>query len=606
MSGRIGRAELREQTRAALRREWERYWEDLPPHAAQWASGAAYIRESGANSMVSDAPTTQLASTLAMLAAEQVYVPWDHVFFENASASEMATRLEFQGLIDRARRGEFAVIGAYLSNRLFRNSDEASVVKRELHKLGIRLAWTGKVNMDPRDPLAWSMEKTVDINDELHCRQTGWYVGRAYERKSRRGEPAAKVPEMWKPVEWAPGLQGGRAGRPIRWELSQPLASHVRDGARRYLDGASSRELAAWSRRVGVRTPRGRPLTNEWWRRQLKNPKIAGFQYASEYMGYKPGKESPPRKPNSERELVPCVLPPLIDWEQFNQLQAAMRGRRRAPAVRPSYRIDLLSGVAYDASCGHRMFIRHRHAVTGEVFMQCKADRADDRHAQAFRIDEATEYVDQLIARLLFKDQALLDKIEAELDRLTEAPPAPSDVRSPEAEQLRAALAALDGEQFVDLRESLEQRLTMLEATTTPPIDTPARRFAAAISDLRNWSEIWGRADILRKNQLLKSAGLKVYIERIEPPATKARRHNKKAAVRHQTRRPFCRVVRIESGVPELALALAAGLSCEDLPDNTSVPRQMSATRHTPITLLDEHAQALAGIRKPQLQSLAA
>lgn len=571
----------------------------MPPHAAQWDLGAAYIRESGANSLVSDAPTTQLASTLGLLAAEQVYVPWEHVFFENASASEMATRLEFQGLIDRARNGEFAVIGAYLSNRLFRNAEEASVVKSELRKLGIRLAWTGKVNMDPRDPMAWSMEKTVDINDELHCRQTGWYVGRAYERKSRRGEPASKIPEMWKAVEWAPGLRGGRAGRPIRWELSQPLADHVREGVCRYIAGASSRQLAAWSRDTGVATPTGRPLTNEWWRRQLKNPKIAGYQYASEYMGYKPGKESPPRKPVSQRELVPCMLPPLISWEEYNQVQATMRQRRRAPAPRPSYRISLLSGIAYDAGCGHRMFIRHRHAVTGEIFMQCKEDRAEDRHSRAFRVDEAIDYVDRMIGGLQFNDEELLRRIEAELERLTEPPAEAAREPSPEALQLRAAPAALDGEQFADLRSGLEARLAIIEAPAPGSIETPARRFAVAVADLGDWQQIWSRADLKRKNDLLRSAGLKVFIERIEPPMSKARRHNKEAAKRHQSKPPFCRVVKIEAEVPEFALALASGLISEDSPDSTSVASQMSANRPALITLLDEHAQALSVSRKP-------
>lgn len=576
MSERVGRSELRERTRAALRSEWDRYAANLPPHVAQWPHGAAYIRESGANSMVADAPTTQLNSTLGLLAAEQVYVPWEHVFFEDVSASEMASRLEFQGLIARARNGEFVAIGAYMSNRFFRNAEEASVVKRELRKLGIRLLWTGKLDLDPRDPMTWSMEKTVDINDELHCRQTGWYVGRAYERKSRRGEPSAKVPEMWKAVEWAPGLRGGRAGRPIRWELNQPFADHVRQGARKLLVGASSRQLAAWSRELGVRTPGNRPLSGEWWRRQLKNPKIAGFQYASEYMGYKPGKESPPRKALAERELVPCVLPPLISWEEYNQVQATLRERRRAPIVRPSYQIDLLSGVAYDASCGHRMFIRHRDRVTGAVFMQCKADRDEDRHAQAFRIGEAVDYIDDLIGGLQFEDEALLGRIEAELERLRQKPEEPTRQPSPEAMQLRAALAALDGEQFVELRAGLEQRLVLLEAPAPRAVDTPARRFAVAVADLRDWKQIWGSASLERKNELLRSAGLKVFIERIEPPMNKGRRHNPNAKKRHQSKPPFCRVVRIEAEVPEFALALASGRTCEDSPHSTSVASQMA------------------------------
>lgn len=50
----------------------------------------------------------------------------------------------------------------------------------------------------------------------------------------------------------------------------------------------------------------------------------------------------------------------------------------------------------------------------------------------------------------------------------------------------------------------------LLEAPAPRAIDTPARRFAVAVSDLRDWKQIWGRASLERKNELLRSAGLKV------------------------------------------------------------------------------------------------
>jgi hypothetical protein len=47
----------------------------------------------------------------------------------------------------------------------------------------------------------------------------------------------------------------------------------VLEGARRYLTAdVDFGDLARWADREGYRTPRGRALTDEWWRNVLANP----------------------------------------------------------------------------------------------------------------------------------------------------------------------------------------------------------------------------------------------------------------------------------------------------------------------------------------------
>jgi len=67
----------------------------------------------------------------------------------------------------------------------------------------------------------------------------------------------------------------------------------MREGCRRYLDGMSLADLAVWSSTTvlsGV-TPKGREMDKKWWYWVLNNPKYAGYQVPTQYMGYKPGKE---------------------------------------------------------------------------------------------------------------------------------------------------------------------------------------------------------------------------------------------------------------------------------------------------------------------------
>jgi DNA invertase Pin-like site-specific DNA recombinase len=554
----ISADDLRLRTVAALDKEWQRWAAALPSEAGAWPKGAAYIRESSPDSLVGDAPVVQLQNTLAMLEAQRVHVPQDHVFFENASGTEIAARHEFQDLIERAAAGEFGVIGAYMSNRLFRNMEEAIAVKRRMRLLGIRVIWVGKPMMDERDPASWAMERNMEIADEWHSRQTGYLVGRAMEYKTRKGEPLGRLPECWRIIERAPGLRAGRQGRPIKWELAEPMASIVRKGARKYLRGSTYRQLGEWSLTTAVAgiTPAGKHMDWLWWRNILVNPKIAGYQAASSYTGYKPGKESPSRPSLKEREddLVPCLLPPLISLAEFRKIVATSRARKGARKVRITYHDEIISTIAYDARCGHRLHIKGRSKNDRADFvLRCKEMTAAGYHMSTYRGLDAQLDVDRLIGQICLDDPELLRRVAAELMALeneSDDTPAAKTGNDPRAVELRAAAASLTDERFASLRSQLLEELAEIERETKPAAIESVARFHASIEDLKRWPEIWAKADKRQKNELLRAAGVKVWIEPVATPNT----GNKKRP------RPYSRLVAIEAEVPEFSLALATAL----------------------------------------------
>jgi hypothetical protein len=458
--------------------------------------------------------------------------------------------------------GEIRVIGAYLSNRLFRNAEEAGVVKKQLRRRGVKLYWLGKpTGMDERDPSLWLMERNTDTQDEWHSRQTGWMVGRQLEFKTRKGEPIGALPEMWEVAEWAPGYRPGQRGRPIRWNLAEPMATIVRQGAVRYLAGASYRQLADWSAlgESGGLTPLGRLMDWEWWRQTLKNPKIAGLHYATRYPGYKGGKESPTNKEQGVAlELVPCLLPPLVTSAEYEEIQAVSLARHNASGpfrARDDHRVEILSGIAYDARCGHRVHTSCH--VRSDYVVRC-GQRNLARHGSLFSARHAGADLDAVVASIAL-DETLLADIEMALSARVNEQPEQVHRPSPAAIRLRAAIAAFAGDDdLAEERRGLETKLRAVEAQAPRRLvdkGSPAAIFRRAVASLANWGETWEGATPAQKNAVLRAAGLRVFIEPTpNGPSGRAKGPG-----------PRSRLVSIEADVPEfaLALALACGLKVD-------------------------------------------
>ncbi|HJP89045.1 MAG TPA: recombinase family protein [Candidatus Limnocylindrales bacterium] len=577
----VSAAELDRRTRIELRAEYDRYLARRQlTHDDLDSAAALYARESVPDSLVGDAAAAQLRSALDLLAGRGSVPPWENVYFENVSGTELASRQQFQELLERAAGGEFQVIGAYLSSRLFRNADEASAVKKQLRRKGVELLWLGKpTGIDERDPSVWFMERNMDTQDEMHSRQTGWLVGRQLEYKTRKGEPLGHLPECWEVVEWAASNRPGQRGRPIRWELAQPMASIVQAGAARYLSGSSFRQVALWSEgtELGGVTPKNRTMDWVWWNMILKNPKIAGLHAATRYPGYKPGKEfQSNHQKGVVRELVPCLLPALISIEDFEAIQARSRASHARGGVvraRPDHAVEILSGIAFDARCGHRLHTA-RHA-DDDYLMRCN-ERGFNPHGSAFPARHAGDELDALVAAIRFDDRLVVDLERRLADRAREAAPVQPAPVAPAVARLRSAIAAMRGdEDLADVRRSLEAKLALLEqqAPRRARPSSPAAVFRAAVDSIARWGDAWASASADEKNKLLRAAGVTAIIEPVP------HRH----FGRKKVPGPRSRLVLVQAAVPEFGLALRVGARLsvdgveptehESRPSNDNLPR---------------------------------
>jgi DNA invertase Pin-like site-specific DNA recombinase len=171
----------------------------LPPEAASWVAGAAYVRVSSARSLGGESPDVQLRNVLAMMAQRCYGVAPEHLFFDVASATDIGARAAFQRMFELALTGGVKAIGVFVGDRLFRNLEQAMRIKNEFRVHGIELVYLGKFEGDQRNPSAWLFETTQDTAADYQARTTGYQVGLSLEERSRRGQPVGGLPEVYPP-----------------------------------------------------------------------------------------------------------------------------------------------------------------------------------------------------------------------------------------------------------------------------------------------------------------------------------------------------------------------------------------------------------------------
>lgn len=519
--GVIGSAGLRARTEAALRLVWEGYQKSLPDGHEAWARGAAYIRESDSTSLTGDSPEGHLKWILGQFIERRIWADWDDVYFDNVSATSVEDRPAFRRLYEAAMRKVYAIVMAHRSDRLFRNAAEAREYRADLRRVGVEVEWYGQLKGDRRSPGFWQAESMQDLLDEYWARMTSQNVGLTFQRLTREGRPIGPLPEGYRVGLRADSHQGMQ-GRPLTWIRNEPLASIIVEAKDLYLSGMTYAQITAWAAAgplKGLR-PCGRPMTEDWWKSTLQNPKYAGFQMPSEYMGFRPGKEDTPKAPRRQNlvtRLVPSLLPPLYPLEDWKLIVETGEARLKAPKARKRYRVSLLSTVAIDRRCGHGMQILKRRGE--KVFMVCGRPGLSGAHSGPIRVDLAEAELDEIFSDLQFDDPVLVDMVGQELERLERRyAQAPAFRANPEIARLNAALAALGSDVPDSVSAGIRQRLNELverdEAIRAKRSET-GPKLRACVQDLSRWRDVWANGSVEAKNQLLRGAKVRVILGRM-------------------------------------------------------------------------------------------
>src|SRR5438874_10393007 len=103
-----------------LRLIWEAWAVSIGDHS-DWAIGGAYGRESKDDSLQGFSPAGQLRAILENAASRRVWIPWEHVFFDQLTG-KTDQRAGFQALHQAGLRRELSVVIMFHSSRWARNA----------------------------------------------------------------------------------------------------------------------------------------------------------------------------------------------------------------------------------------------------------------------------------------------------------------------------------------------------------------------------------------------------------------------------------------------------------------------------------------------------
>lgn len=164
-------------------------------------------------------------------------------FSDAAISGGTTVRPGYQAMLAAARRGEFNVILAEDTSRLWRNMAEQAPRLAELADLGIQVVTH---DLDTRVESAGMLGAVLGASSEAYRREIGRRTRRGLEGRARQGKPAGG-----RAYGYIPAAQSGSG----KIEIDERQAEIVREIFTKYADGWTSQSIANEFNRRGVASP---------------------------------------------------------------------------------------------------------------------------------------------------------------------------------------------------------------------------------------------------------------------------------------------------------------------------------------------------------------
>ena len=275
-------------------------------------------------------------------------------YIEPGASATNDRRPEFQRMIEAgtSKPAPFDVVIVHSFSRFFRDHFELEFYVRKLAKNGVKLVSITQEMGD--DPMHVMMRQIMALFDEYQSKENAKHVIRALKENARRGFWNGSLPPIGYRVV-AAEQRGAKVKKKL--EIDPLHAETVRLIYRLALhgDGAKGqmgvKNIVSYLNRNRIFTRDG----GRWGIGQVHRI-LTRRTYMGEHEFNKRAK-SKELKPVSEIVVVP--VPPLIDRETFDAVQALLKARH--PTVTPSAVISgptMLTGLIHCAKCGGAMTIR--------------------------------------------------------------------------------------------------------------------------------------------------------------------------------------------------------------------------------------------------------
>ena len=263
-------------------------------------------------------------------------------------------RPEFQKMIEAGttKPSPFDIVVVHSFSRFFRDHFELEFYVRKLAKNGVKLVSITQEMGD--DPMHVMMRQIMALFDEYQSKENAKHVLRALKENARQGFWNGSLPPIGYRVV-AAEQRGSKTKKKL--EIDPLHADTVRLIYQLYLEGDGTRGSLGVKKIVSYLNER-RIFTRDGGRWGVGQ--VHRILTRTTYVGrHEFNKRSKTKELKPVSEVVPVEVPPLIDRQTFDTVQAHLKSRN--PKITPARVTSgptLLTGICFCADCGGAMTLR--------------------------------------------------------------------------------------------------------------------------------------------------------------------------------------------------------------------------------------------------------
>ncbi|MBI2742157.1 MAG: recombinase family protein [Rhodospirillales bacterium] len=339
-------------------------------------------------------------------------------YVEPGASATNDRRPEFQRMIEAgtAKPAPFDVVVVHSFSRFFRDHFELEFYVRKLAKNGVKLVSITQEMGD--DPMHVMMRQIMALFDEYQSKENAKHVIRALKENARQGFWNGSLPPIgYRTV--AAEERGAKVKKKL--EIDPLHADTVRLIYRLALHGdGTSGQMGI--KKIVSHLNRNRIFTRDGGRWGICQ--VHRILTRRTYVGeHEYNKRSKTRETKPASEVVVIPVPPIIDREAFDAVQALLKARN--PKVMPSRVVSgptMLTGLIHCAKCGGAMTIRT--GKSGQYRYYACSTRARQGATACAGMAVPMEKLDELVAshleERLLQPKRLEAILAAVLDRTQE------------------------------------------------------------------------------------------------------------------------------------------------------------------------------------------
>ncbi|MEH3091341.1 MAG: recombinase family protein [Agrobacterium cavarae] len=342
-------------------------------------------------------------------------------FVEAGASATNDRRPEFQRMIEAgtSKPAPFDVVVVHSFSRFFRDHFELEFYVRKLAKNGVKLVSITQEMGD--DPMHVMMRQIMALFDEYQSKENAKHVLRAMNENARQGFwNGARPPIGYRIV--AAEQRGSKTKKKL--EIDPLHAETVKLIYRLFLEGDGTsgpkgvKAIATYLNERRMFTRDG----GKWGLAQI-HAILTRTTYIGEHRFNTRSHKDREKKPESEVAVM--AVPPLIDRETFDAVQARLKSRN--PMVVPA-RVSsgptLLTGICFCAKCGGAMTLRTGKGNGGQyTYYTCSTKARQGKtgcEGRSIRMDKLDHLVAGHLEDRLLQPKRLETILSSLLDRRQE------------------------------------------------------------------------------------------------------------------------------------------------------------------------------------------